>query len=211
MSQNQLDTDVVKSFWTERANFSSNRWTSGDLVKYENELLLPLTKTAKRIADIGSGTGDLSRELAGTEKELVAVDFVGKFGSVFDQENHTFIEAPATNLPPDLGKFEVVLLMGVITYLDDSEENNAYAECARLLADNGTLFLKHQCSSSDEFIVNGWSDDLGAAYSARYPSFEAELEKLQQLFGAIEVVKYPEQFNKWDTSFHVAFICSDPK
>lgn len=211
MNSNELDTEVVKDFWKDRATFDTNRWTPGEIVEFEINTLTPLAENTNRIADIGSGTGDLSRTLAGTEKTLVAVDFIDSYERVFDQENHTFVVAQATDIPSDLGQFGLILLMGVVTYLSDTEELSTYQQCANLLASGGKLYVKHQCSRGEEFIVNGWSEELASEYSARYPSYDSELNKLHSLFEQVDVVEYPNEFNKWDTSFHVAFICSNPK
>lgn len=210
MVQDRINADVVRDFWSQKAKSSSNRWTSSAMLDYEIALLEPFANVAESILDLGSGTGDLSRAIVGDKSTLTAVDYIPDFARAFSDSNHEFICSTVSNYT-DSRRFGLILLMGVITCIDIDEEIRTYDNCAELIAANGTLVVKNQCAVEEEIVFNGVSEKLGSEYSARYPNWEEQLGHLSQRFAGVEVVRYPAELNPWPNSFHVAFICKEPR
>ena len=201
-----LDHDVIRAFWARKSQEERNRWTSDAMLAHEQALLAELAPAPRSILDLGSGHGELSRPLAGATADLLAVDFAPAYARSFTAPRHRFHASGLDDFEPD-AQFDLVLLFGVVTSLDASQEQRLYERMARWLADDGVAVVKNQCSTGDEFVKTGWSEALGADWSGRYPSVEEQAGRLRRAFATVEVLPYPAQLNTWETSAHVAFVC----
>ena len=103
-------------------------------------------------------------------------------------------------------QYDLILLLGVITYIYDAAERaDLYARCFAMLKPGGTLFVKAQMGVEEEVRVDTDSDALGSRYSAIYPHLGTEAQLLaRQGFAAVDVRDpYPAAFSKYDnTHFH---------
>jgi SAM-dependent methyltransferase len=201
-----LDHEVIQAFWARKSQEERNRWTSDAMLAHEQALLRELVPAPRSILDLGSGHGELSRPLAGTTADLLAVDFAPAYGRSFTGPRHRF-EAGGLDAFEPAEAFDLILLFGVVTSLDATEEQRLYERMAQWLTDDGVAVVKNQCSTGDEFVTTGWSEALAANYSGRYPSVEEQASRLRRAFATVEVVPYPPHLNTWETSAHVAFVC----
>ncbi len=201
-----LDHEIIRAFWARKSQEERNRWTSEAMLAHEQALLGELAPAPRAILDLGSGHGELSRPLAGATADLVAVDFAPAYARSFDGPRHRFHADGLDAFEPD-GEFDLVLLFGVVTSLDATQEEQLYDRMAGWLAADGIAVVKNQCSVGEEFVKTGWSEALGTDYSGRYPSVEAQAERLRRAFASVEVIPYPQHLNTWETSAHVAFVC----
>ena len=159
------------------------------------------------ILDLGSGSGSLSRHLTKPNDTLTAVDFESSFERFFLQEpRYNFIHCEVDKfISPQ--KYDLILLFGVVTYLNLQEEDVTYQNMKSMLSHDGLVVVKNQCSDSEEFIFNGFSKELGTNYSARYPSSFEQRDRLLRQFDQVEILEYPSWSKKYPNSNHVMFIC----
>jgi SAM-dependent methyltransferase len=202
----ELDREVIRAFWAQKSQEERNRWTSEAMLAHEQTLLGELAPAPRAILDLGSGHGELSRPLAGDTSDLLAVDFAPAYARSFTGPRHRFEAGGLEEFEP-AEQFDLVLLFGVVTSLEASEEQRLYERMAHWLTDDGIAVVKNQCSTGDEFVVSGWSEALQADYSGRYPGVEQQAQRLRRAFATVEVLPYPEHLNTWETSTHVAFVC----
>jgi SAM-dependent methyltransferase len=201
-----LDHEVIRAFWAQKSQEERNRWTSDAMLAHEQALLDELAPVPRSILDLGSGHGELSRPLAGETADLLTVDFAPAYARSFTGPRHRFQAGGLDAFEPD-ERFDLVLLFGVVTSLDATQEEQLYERMARWLSDDGVAVVKNQCSTGEEFVKTGWSEALAADYSGRYPSVEEQADRLRRAFATVEVLPYPSHLNTWETSAHVAFVC----
>lgn len=204
-----IDADVVRRFWESRSQQPSNRWTSAELLDWEIEQLRPLAVGAETILDLGSGHGELSRAVAPVGARLVAVDYAPAYAGSFIEPQHEFVEQGLDRFQT-AERFDLILLFGVVTCTEVALEEQLYARIGKWLTDDGQLIVKHQCATGESFVHSGFSEDLGADYSGRYPNAAKQAELLRRFFADVEVHPYPARFNRWPDSVHVAFHCREP-
>lgn len=202
----RLNTQVIRQFWAEKARSASNRWTSPDMLEFELALLEPLAAQARVVLDLGSGHGDLSRRLCPPGRRLVAVDWEDGFAAAFSEPHHEFRTCLVTDFTTD-EEFDLALLFGVITCLELEQELQVYDRLAAAVAPGGTAVVKNQCATGEEFVVDTHSEALGTRYAGRYPALAEQQARLEAVFAEVEPVDYPDQFNPWLNSRHVAFLC----
>jgi SAM-dependent methyltransferase len=209
LSADALDHGIIRDFWEHKSREQRNRWTSDEMLAYELGYLRELAPRPRSVLDLGSGHGELSRPLAG-EARLLALDFAPAYARSFSAPNHEFMAGDVGAFDTE-ERFDVVLLFGVVTSIDEADEPPLYAKMAGLLAPGGVAVVKNQCALGEEFVATGYSEALGADYSGRYPLAERQRARLLEAFGTVELRPYPPQFNPWENSAHVAFVCREPR
>jgi SAM-dependent methyltransferase len=202
----RVDHAVIKAFWDEKSREESNRWTSNAMLDHEIAMIRSLAPSPASVLDLGSGTGELSRAVAGTDARLLAVDFAPAYARSFTAPGHRFVASSLDAFDTD-ERFDLILLFGVVTSMDRDAELPLYRRMTRWLAPGGLALVKNQCSVGDEFIKTGYSPALDADYSGRYPDRAGQVARLREAFANVEVMPYPEHLNAWETSVHVAFVC----
>lgn len=207
MPRDVLDLHIIKNFWAKKSQEPRNRWTKAEMLTYELATLRQITPVPRSILDLGSGSGHLSRPLAGSNAKLTAVDFAPAYAKSFNGENHEFVACPLDEFETEK-TFDLILLFGVVTFLDEKDEIRIAEKIRGWLAAGGTAVVKNQCALGEEFVRTGWSDVLQAEYSGRYPNVEEQAARLRRFFYPVKVLRYPAEFNVWPDSIHVAFLCS---
>lgn len=201
-----LNKKAIKAFWEEKSNASSNRWSGSQILEFEKELLMPFASNAKTILDLGSGHGELSKSILPKDAKLIAVDYIENYSRYFQAPGHYFVRSSVLDYSIEVNA-DLALLFGVVTYLNIEEEKLVYQNLLKIISQEGWAVVKNQCSSASEIIYDGFSEDLGAQYSARYPRYLDQFNRLKKIFSKVEPLIYPDQFNKWENTFHVAFFC----
>ncbi len=208
----ELNKDVIKKFWKLQTSKPSNRWTGKELLNFEinylNEIRSNLPDNIN-ILDLGSGAGILSRNIQKSGDTLTAVDFESDYNRFFLQsKKQKFIAMDVTDFKSEI-KFDLILVHGVVTYLSKEEEGTLYRNILGLMGTGGTAVIKNQIGLEQEIIINLYSNDLEAEYSARYPFRNGQEHDLIFYFGDIKTILYPERFNKFKETAHVAFLVSN--
>jgi SAM-dependent methyltransferase len=201
-----MEKEVIHNFWRSRATTGQSRWTTRNFVEYELNVLRNLKLENTKVLDLGCGFGDLSREYCKSEGELHAIDMEPLFAKWFTESNHFFEDSEVTEF--NNGKtYDLILLFGVVTHLTLGEENVVYSNIASMKDDSGVAIVKNQCSVEDEFIFDGFSEELRSRYVGRYPSIAEQLARLKSHFSSVETMKYPPDLRVHQNSEHVMFLC----
>ena len=208
-SSNSIDANLIEEFWSRRAKEEDNRWTPEPFLKFEIGKVSELLTEDKKLSilDLGSGSGTLSRNLTNPNDTLTAVDFESSFQRFFTHDSRfSFVNCRVDKfLSPE--KYDLILLFGVVTHLNLTEENVTYKNISSMISRDGILVVKNQCSDTEEFIFNGFSSDLGVNYSARYPSRHEQRNRLLEHFMEVEILEYPSWSKKHRNTTHLMFIC----
>jgi 2-polyprenyl-3-methyl-5-hydroxy-6-metoxy-1,4-benzoquinol methylase len=205
MNQDKLDSKIMAKFWKEKANQKSNRWTSHELLKYELNFCSRFKNNETSILDLGSGSGDLSRNLASNTNKLTAVDYIETFSRHYTKLNHKFINFKAEEFI-STNKFDLILLFGVISSLTEEQEARLYKNVSTFLSSKGVFIIKNQFSRSAQKIVNSYSKKLNSQYSARYPLLLESTDLLKVNFKNLEIHNYPEHFNEHNDTYHSLIV-----
>jgi cyclopropane fatty-acyl-phospholipid synthase-like methyltransferase len=209
--KNSIDAKLVQEFWRLRAQQEDSRWTPKTYLDFEIETMQQLRKnrSSMNILDLGSGSGSLSRNLTNQSDKLTAVDFEPSFQKFFLNESRFNFIHDTVDQFISKEKYDLILLFGVVTHLNQTAESVTYKNMASMLRESGVVVVKNQCSDSEEFIFNGYSRDLGVNYSARYPNINDQRNRLQKHFTNVEILEYPEWSKKYPNTSHLMFICKN--
>lgn len=205
-SQDKSRQAIIRSFWRDMAKQASNRWTTRGILEFELALLAEVAPAPKKVLDLGSGHGELSRRFAAGEALLTAVDFEDGFRDSFSGRRERFILCDVLDFESE-ESWDVVMLMGVALYLTGQEAYQLYKKIGSFLESGGIAIIKHQVTKGREKIFQGFSENLGRDYWGRYPNLSDEYSSLARVFSSVEKVEYPKQFNGWPDTEHVAFLC----
>lgn len=199
----EINEAVVRDFWARKARGSDNRWTSPEMFAWEVDLLRPLLPhRPASILDLGCGFGGLARQVRRPADRLVGVDQEAEYAWSFTATEEEFVLGPAQDFRSD-ERFDLVLLFGVVTYASPRVERALYEVCRR---QGRVAVIKNQCALGPEKVINEYSQDLSSEYSARYPNCNEQLTSIRQYFREVEVVVYPQRFQRWPDTSHTAFI-----
>jgi trans-aconitate methyltransferase len=204
-----IDPELVQEFWRKRAELEDKRWTPMPYLNFEIEKVLEFLNHERKLSilDLGSGSGSLSRHLTKPNDTLMAVDFESSCERFFLQDpRYNFIHCEVDKFISSQ-KFNLILLFGVVTYLNVEEEEVTYQNMKSMLSHDGLVVVKNQCSDFEEFNFNGFSKELGTNYSARYPNSFEQRDRLLRQFDQVEILEYPSWSKKYPNSSHFMFIC----
>jgi ubiquinone/menaquinone biosynthesis C-methylase UbiE len=124
------------SKWYERERGRGYHALIDDL---EFELTAPYAR-GKRCLEVGCGTGLILERVAAVASEAVGIDLSPGMLEKARDRGLTVHEAPATKLPFEDGRFDVVYSFKVLAHVPEIE--TALAEMARVCAPGGTLLAE---------------------------------------------------------------------
>ncbi|WP_291995358.1 class I SAM-dependent methyltransferase [Candidatus Accumulibacter sp. ACC003] len=205
-----MDKAVIDQFWRQRSATGAGRWTESPMLNFERELLAPMVGANCRILDLGSGSAELSRKLLLDTTHLLAVDKYPGFLEDIPDDPRVIKQCADLESFATASTFDLILLFGVVTHLEADEEESIYEKARNWLAPAGTMVVKNQISRGVELLMDGFSDALQCHYVARYPALDVQEGLLKSRFNTVRIVAYPDTFNRWPTTMHTAFVCSEP-
>ncbi|MFT4284641.1 MAG: class I SAM-dependent methyltransferase [Protaetiibacter sp.] len=205
-----IDKDVVGEFWRARADRGTTRWTGDGMLETDVALASRFVGPGARILDLGSGFGELSRTICPPDGEVLAVDAVAGMSAGFEgDERFAFVAHDVLGFRTDR-RFDIVLLFGVVNYLEIDEVERIAQTISEVLVPGGVAIVKNQCADGEAFEVDVDFQGSGQRYVAWYPDVATEKHALMAAFPSVEVVPYPPELKAHDNSTHVAFICRKP-
>ena len=201
-------TDTIRDFWSGRASVDghvASRFHS-EHDRYDLPAIATYCAPGARILDLGCGTCSVANAIVeNTAASVHAVDYVEDFlANAIDDPRLTTEAADVRSYRRD-ATFDAVLLLGVITYIEDpGARTELYRNCAAMLPAGGALFVKAQFGVADEVLVDTWSEALGARYRAIYPTIAGEVALLEAAGFSVEVRDpYPAELSPHaNTHFH---------
>ncbi|MES2142749.1 MAG: class I SAM-dependent methyltransferase [Pseudomonadota bacterium] len=206
-----LSKEKIAKFWEGRSEIKDPRLAThfkhDDTLDYDFDFILKHTNSSSCVLDLGCGTGAIVNKLESYVTKIVAVD-----------KNENFlkccIDSPkiikkVADLPyyEDSNQYDLIVIFGVLNYLNDEEVTQLYKTCHDLLKEEGILLIKQTCGIRENIIVDGYSEALGQCYHALYRSLNNDRQLISNVFSNhILVDIYPEYLNPWPNTHFYAFI-----
>lgn len=196
-----LDDDKVRAFFEQRGrNVRDDAPLSSVCYQDKNpQLAVERDAVEKRIIlsklgvdhntsvlDIGCGIGRWGTTLAPLVRRYHGVDFSE---SLLDEarqrvtgENVSFAQVAAQDVAPGTvdadGGFDVVVIAGVLIYLNDDGAERALRGAASVCAPGGLIYVREPAAYDQRLtLVDHWSTDMESTYNAIYRS-DSELADL---------------------------------
>jgi cyclopropane fatty-acyl-phospholipid synthase-like methyltransferase len=199
--------DVIKEFWVGRTAVDDPKAARfhDEHEAYDLAAITAYCDERSHVLDLGCGTCIVPNALVeNVGCRVHAVDYVPEFlAHAVDNPRLTTESGDVRTYVRD-ERYDLVLSLGVITYLESpAERRNMYEHCAAMLAPGGTLFLKAQFGVREHVAVDTFSDDLGSRYRAVYPLLIDEVALISELFDVTVTDPYPASFSRHEnTHFH---------
>ncbi len=206
-----MDKKKIDAFWSARTDIKDPRLATN--YRKDGRLACDVALVEKfivgkaRLLDLGAGTCTLSQQFIDRAEKITVVE---KFSSFLEQvPEHPKLHKICADVSDFFvdEKFDIILLFGVVNFLDEDEEERLYGACSSMLESGGHFIVKNQCGIEEDVIVDSFSDELKAHYHARYPSVSSQLLRLSKFFNVSVVDVYSSDINRWGNTHFYAFVC----
>jgi SAM-dependent methyltransferase len=155
---------------------------------FEKTLIKPLLNVGpeSRVLDIGCGIGRWAEVLAGTVDSYTGLDVSPGLVKIakkrLSRPNVEFVIASAEEIRRSdvakRGPFDLVVMSGIMIYLNDDALNACLKDLATLVVAGGQIYMREPLAVADRLTLSEfWSNELNQHYSAIYRS-AIELEGL---------------------------------
>lgn len=210
MAFSENDKKAIARFWSERAESNAGRWTSSEMLDFEEDVIEKLFAGRTSLVDLGSGPGLLSRKWVARniDRRATCVDFEPKFAQNYLEESRVvFINSDVVEYRSNQ-VFDCATAFGLVTHLDKLQELHLYETLSGLLGPGGVAVVKNSVSIGEaEKVFRGFSISLGSEYVGRYPATCEQLERLKQHFREVEPIPYPKKFKRFMDTEDLMFVC----
>ncbi len=202
------EPDAYKRFWLARTAVEGPRAARGhgEHDSYDLAAIAEHGAGAHRVLDLGCGTCVIANLLVDRLGLTVhAVDYVPEFLTHALDDGRLTTEVGDVRTYRGAEKaYDLILLLGVINFLEPEERADLYARCAAMLTPGGTLLVKAQMGVAETVVVDVFSEQVGTRYQAKYPHLDGEVALLREAFADVAVTDpYPASFSRFDnTHFH---------
>jgi SAM-dependent methyltransferase len=185
----ELDRRTITMYQDERAHLAEQRDTC------EVEAVRPLLRTnplSTRVFDIGCGVGRWGRHLASRVRTYTGVDFSEGLVELANQDlSGLYADGAAQALAMSAtdiaaggfrdGSFDLVILSGIMAYLNDEDCTDLLDVVGRLTAENAQIYVREPMARHQRLTLRQhWSEELAAKYSAVYRSVEKYAELVDE-------------------------------
>jgi len=166
------------------------------LTSKRSNLLRPFAGNfkGKRILEIGCGCGAITRFIAETGADIVAVEGSKRRASITrnrckNLENVTVINSSSEKIP-DIGEFDYVLLIGVLEYaqcfLGSDGQSSLLSFCKKRLKEDGSLFIAIENQLGMKYLSGAKEDHLGIPMVGINNAYHANGVRT---FGRVELIQ----------------------
>lgn len=182
-----------------------------------------LSDTPQRILDIGCGIGRWAETLSDRAATYVGIDISPRLIEIARERirsaNAVFLVGGAVDVTRndivEHGPFDLVIMSGIMIYLND----DALLEClhglAAIVAPGGRIYMREPLALEDRLTLSDhWSEELNQHYSAIYrPAAELETLFASTLYAAgFEPARFAPLYsdarhnNRRETAQHFALV-----
>ena len=189
----------VKRFWENRAiiddisrsesrvNFKDAKLVDSYI---ESEISVISTEFALNendiLVDLGAGNGRWALYFAPKVSKVTAVEYIKSFTNDIVKlavergfNNIEVINESSENFYR-LNYADVIFVSGLLIYLDEEQYKNTLDNISKTVKQGGRLFMRETISVlKNEFIVDKYSEELGADYFSIYRTNEQHIEALK--------------------------------
>src|SRR3989338_2588233 len=202
----------VDAFWKKRTKIEdarvSTHFRDDDMHVFDLRLIKKYITPKTRLLDLGAGTCYHANRLANKVAYIKATDKFGEFLKYCNIGPNFETEAADALTYNDGKKYDVILLLGVLNYFDDEEALQIYRNCSEMLANGGTLIVKHQSGIKDDVVVDKFSEVIGDNYHALYRHKKRDEALLKKYFNVEVIDIYPKRLNPWPNTLFYAYVCT---
>lgn len=188
-----IDYNQTKSFFQNRAGkyrednpYSVTMYqdNNAELVRMRNEKemnkLIPRLNLSEdsKVLDIACGIGRWADRMPDCIAEYFGVDFSEELVAIANQRNHraniSFAQGAASEIEKVLqkngkGKFNRVLLIGILVYLNEADVKNMFWQLERICAEHTIICVREPIGLGERLTLqNFYSDELKDDYNAIY-------------------------------------------
>ncbi len=144
----------------------------------------------KHIIDVGSGEGDVTREMTNAGAHVIGVDpnpkQIAKVASIECVGDETYIEAPGEKLPFADASADIVVFNNSLHHVPVEHQKKALEEAARVLKSGGSLFVAEPLAEGPGHelskIFNDESKIRASAYQAIQHIAATQLKQTKEFF-----------------------------
>lgn len=138
----KIDSKVVETYFDKTQNLNFSEVSA----EREETVILPIINPLpnKTVLDLGCGNGRYARLLVQKGVVYVGVDLSGKFIQCAQQEygkTAQFITGKSEDYY-DNNKYDIILIIGLITYMNDEDIIKLSNNCKKMLSTNGKLIVR---------------------------------------------------------------------
>ena len=177
---------VIKEFWVGRTAVDDSKAARfhNEHEAYNLAAIGAFCDEHSRVLDLGCGTCIVPNALVESVGCRVhAVDYVPEFLCPRDRRSAADTEPGDVRSYVRDERYDLVLSLGVITYLESPAERRAmYEHCAAMLVPGGTLFLKAQFGVREHVAVDCSPTTWARATATMYPLLRNEVALVSELF-----------------------------
>ncbi len=162
--------------------------------RLEIEKLLPLLSLDKnsRVLDIACGIGRWADALPDAIEEYCGIDFSGELIEIANsrntKENFSFLEGAANETETVLkrngkGRYNVVLMMGILIYINDSDMASILEQVIRSCEEHARICIREPIGMAERLTLKEFfSDELKDNYNAIYRTREELMDFFRETF-----------------------------
>jgi trans-aconitate methyltransferase len=213
MTQSILDKNKIDHFWRSRSKEEDPRiathFKQDATLELDVAFIKRYVSPDSRVLDLGCGTGTVSNQIASSCSYIRAIDKVDAFLKHCNTAPHISVGVSDIVTYLDQDQYDVIILFGVMIYIEEHEASKIYANCHQMLKPNGKLIVKHACGVTEDVIVDTFSTEINDWYHAVYRFHEKEKKLINAHFNTVEKIDiYPPELNRWSNTHVYAFVAS---
>ncbi len=173
--------------------------TSPSLIRFKNRVeerhlqkILSLNPF-QNVLDLGAGTGRWSVFFSSIATQLTLVEVSAELIRIGQKEmekrkiaHATWQRSSIVNFRPT-AQYDIIMLGGVLTYLNDEELGHVAAILQSCLAPNGTIILKEPIATGVEPVLHQWTNWLNDSEAIEYTAISRPEIQLLEPFSSFHV------------------------
>lgn len=222
-----LDSSKIEEFYNERARTLSKRKSEYTTVllgdqdpdyadrwdAFEKEFITPKLnlRSSSKVLDLGCGIGRWADSISDSCEHYTGVDFSEEMVKVAT-DNHDASKCSfyAMSVKDALmsevinkDKYDVVIITGVLMYMNDADITACASELYNVLNDGGILYIEESVGKKERLTLDQiWSEALQSSYNAIYRTRAEYQEMLSSVIGSCKVIEdgYMDALDKSDMS-----------